>query len=81
MRSDDPRLRSAGPQRHSSNCAAAEKKTRSPGDKYAYENPEAGRAAECRGECKYLVESEPETEQAEAGKQCCLDHTIFSSEL
>ena len=47
-------------------------------------NLEVVRAAECRGECKYLIEAEPETEQAEAGKgcwqQCCLDPTIFSNE-
>ena len=60
----------AGPQRHSSHCAAAEKKTQSPGDECACENPRVGRAAEDRGECKHLVKAEPETKEAEAGKGC-----------
>ena len=57
--SDSPKVRSAGPQRHSSHCLAEEAKTRSPGDECTCKDPGVGGAAVAKGERKYLVKGKP----------------------
>ena len=76
---DGLKVRSAGPQRQSSQCPAEEEETQSPGNKCTCEDLKVGRAAEDKRECRCLVSTGPETEQAGAGKgswyPSCLDST------